>query len=62
MPEHCRDAHAVAETRSGNDIYDTVVLVIYTIKRRDHEKEIIRLISARQASRKERQAYARFTD
>ncbi|WHZ13927.1 MAG: hypothetical protein OJF52_000762 [Nitrospira sp.] len=34
----------------------------YAIERSDHEKETIRLISVRQASRKEREAYSRFTD
>jgi uncharacterized DUF497 family protein len=35
-----------------------VLLAIYTLRRTNHEKETIRIISARQASRKERKAYA----
>jgi uncharacterized DUF497 family protein len=47
--------------RLGLSVNRRVLLVVYTI-RREHEKETIRIISARQASRKERQAYARLTD
>lgn len=50
--------HEHRRQRLAQSISGRILLVIYTIKRRDHEKEIIRLISARQASRKERQAYA----
>jgi uncharacterized DUF497 family protein len=32
--------------------------VVYTIRRLKNEKETIRIISARQATRRERQAYA----
>ena len=35
-----------------------VLLVVYTLRRLAHGTETIRLISARQASRKERKAYA----
>jgi uncharacterized protein len=35
-----------------------VLIVVYTIRRTKHGKEAIRIISARQASRKERKAYA----
>ncbi|MCS6264216.1 MAG: BrnT family toxin [Nitrospira sp.] len=41
----------------GQSLSGRILFVVYTIRRRDHEKETIRLISARQASRKERQAY-----
>jgi len=54
--------HEGRRQRLAQSVTDRILLVIYTTRRRDHEKEIIRLISARQASRKERQAYARFTD
>jgi uncharacterized DUF497 family protein len=47
--------------RLGFSVNRRVLLVVYTI-RREHEKETIRIISARQASRKERQAYTRLTD
>ena len=35
-----------------------ILFVAYTIRRRDDEKEAIRIISARQASRREREAYS----
>jgi uncharacterized protein len=35
-----------------------VLIVVYTIRRTKHGKEAIRIIGARQASRKERKAYA----
>jgi len=35
-----------------------VLLLVYTVRRTPHEQETIRIISARQASRKERKAYA----
>ncbi|MBK9996287.1 MAG: BrnT family toxin [Nitrospira sp.] len=41
----------------GRSLSGRILFVVYTIRRRGHEKETIRLISARQASRKERQAY-----
>jgi uncharacterized DUF497 family protein len=47
--------------RLGLSLSKRVLLVVYTI-RREHEKETIRIISARQASRKERQAYTRLTN
>ena len=47
--------------RLGLSVNRRLLLVVYTI-RREHEKETIRIISARQASRKERQAYTRLTD
>jgi uncharacterized DUF497 family protein len=47
--------------RLGLSVNRRVLLVVYTI-RREHENETIRIISARQASRRERQAYTRLTD
>ena len=44
--------------RLGKSLADRVLLVIYTIRRTRDGKETIRIISARQASRKERKAYA----
>jgi uncharacterized DUF497 family protein len=38
------------------------LFVVYTKRRTEHEKEKIRIISARPASRRERQTYARFPD
>jgi len=35
-----------------------IMIVVYTIRRTRNDKEEIRIISARQASKKERQAYA----
>lgn len=48
--------------RIAKSVAGRVIFVVYTIRRMDHEKETIRIISARQASRKERKAYARFAD
>jgi uncharacterized DUF497 family protein len=39
-----------------------ILLVVYTIRRSKHEKETVRIISARWASRKERKAYSRLQD
>ncbi|MER3424995.1 MAG: hypothetical protein C4293_18965 [Nitrospiraceae bacterium] len=39
-----------------------MLFVVYTTRRTGDEEETIRIISARQASRKERQAYSRFAD
>ena len=50
-----REARRKRLGRSGNG---RVLLVVYTIRRSRHGKEAIRVISARQASRKERKAYA----
>ena len=44
--------------RLGKSVAGRVLLVIYTIRRTRDGKETIRIISARQASRKERKAYA----
>lgn len=38
------------------------VLIVYTLRRLTHGTETIRIISARQASRKEREAYAGHAD
>jgi uncharacterized DUF497 family protein len=35
-----------------------VLLIVYATRRTPHGKETVRIISARQASRKERKAYA----
>jgi hypothetical protein len=48
--------------RLGQSVMGKILLVVYTKRRSEHGKESIRIISSRQASRKERQAYARFTD
>ncbi len=39
-----------------------ILFVVYTVRGKDDEKETIRIISARQASRRERQAYAGLAD
>ena len=44
--------------RLGQSIQGRVLLVIYTVRRLGNATETIRIISARQASRKERKAYA----
>ena len=53
--------HSLSEPRSsriGFSFSGRVLFVVYTIRRLKNEKETIRIISARQATRKERQAYA----
>jgi uncharacterized protein len=55
-------AHSHREHRSkrlGVSTSGRILLVVYTIRRSADGKETIRVISARQASRKERQAYSR---
>lgn len=55
-------AHSQRELRVkriGLSITGRVVLVVYTLRRGRDGKETVRIIGARQASRKERQAYAR---
>ncbi|MBH0209231.1 MAG: BrnT family toxin [Nitrospira sp.] len=55
-PRHSASEHR--RRRIGRSLSGRILFVVYTIRRRSHEKETIRIISARQASRKERQAYA----
>ena len=53
--------HSLLERRStrvGFSFSGRILFVVYTIRRLKNEKETIRIISARQATRKERQAYA----
>jgi uncharacterized protein len=53
--------HSSAEPRSkrlGRSLSGRVILTVYTTRRSSDGKETIRIISARQASRKEREAYA----
>jgi uncharacterized protein len=50
-----------AEQRSvriGFSVSARILFVVYTVRRLKHGKETIRIISARQATRKERNAYA----
>lgn len=48
----------VRSKRLGIAVTGRILIVIYTPRRVKHGKEIIRIISARQATRKERKAYA----
>jgi uncharacterized DUF497 family protein len=53
--------HGQTERRSkrpGRSSQGRVLLVVYTLRRLANDTETIRIISARQASRKERKAYA----
>jgi len=53
--------HSRTEPRSkrlGKAVTGRILLVVYTIRRTQDGKETVRIISARQASRKERKAYA----
>jgi hypothetical protein len=45
--------------RIGKSAQQRIVLVVYTTRRTNDGQETIRIISARQASRKEREAYSR---
>ena len=45
--------------RVGKSSLSSVLIVIYTVRRLSNGKTAIRIISARQASRRERKAYAR---
>ncbi len=54
-PEHSREE--ARYKRLGRAITGRILLLVYTTRRTPHGKETIRIISARQASRKERQAY-----
>jgi uncharacterized DUF497 family protein len=54
-----RKKHGVGFDEAASVFADPrAVLVVYTIRRLKNAKESIRIISARQASRKERKAYA----
>ena len=55
-------SHEIRYKRLGNSIDRKVLLVVYTVRRSKNGKETIRIISARQASRKERKAYLRQQD
>lgn len=44
--------------RLGRSVTGRMLLIVYTVRRMPHGHETIRVISARQALRKERQAYA----
>ena len=54
-------AHSVSEARSkrlGTSLSGRILIVAYTVRRLPDGKETIRIISARRASRKERNAYS----
>lgn len=55
-PEHSREE--TRYKRLGRSIAGRILLIVYTVRRVPNGKETIRIISARQASRKERKAYA----
>ena len=53
--------HSLSERRStriGFSLSGRILFVVYMIRKLKNEKETIRIVSARQATRKERQAYA----
>jgi uncharacterized DUF497 family protein len=57
--------HSTHEPRRlhiGESVTGRILFVVYTIRRTRDEKETIRIISARQASRREREAYTRLAD
>lgn len=54
--------HSHFETRFkrlGRSCSGCILIVVYTVRRTSHGNQEIRIISARQASRKERSAYGR---
>ena len=61
-PQHSAHERRRRRRRIGRSLAGRILFVVYTIRRRDYENETIRIISARQASRKERQAYTRLAD
>lgn len=53
--------HKTFESRNirlGASVLERILVVVYTVRKRKDGKETIRIISARQASRKERKAYS----
>ena len=54
--------HEKRYIRVGVSDTQKILTVIYTVRRLSNGQEIIRIISARQASRKERETLARFKD
>lgn len=48
--------------RLGRSVSERLLLVVYTVRGVQYEKETFRIISARPASRRERQAYTRRAD
>ena len=58
-------AHSSPEQRFkrlGQSVSERLLLVVYTVRKVEYEKETFRIISARLASRRERQAYTRLAD
>jgi uncharacterized DUF497 family protein len=55
-PDHSREERR--SKRIGTSIERRILIVVYTIRRSKNGEETIRIISARQASRKERKAYS----
>ncbi len=51
-------AHETRLKRLGVSVTGRVIIVVFTVRRAPDGKEATRIISARQASRKERNAYA----
>jgi len=54
-PDH--SWRASRSKRLGKSTDGRILLLVYTVRRRPNDQETIRIISARQASRKERKAY-----
>jgi uncharacterized DUF497 family protein len=54
--------HEPCRLHIGESVTGRILFVVYTIRRTRDEKETIRIISARQASRREREAYAQLPD
>jgi hypothetical protein len=55
-PDHSQNEHR--SKRLGATVSGRIVILVYTLRRLKNGKETVRIISARQASSKERKAYA----
>jgi len=55
-PGHSREESR--HKRLGRSVAGRILLIVYTVRRMPDDQETIRIISGRQASRKERRAYA----
>jgi uncharacterized DUF497 family protein len=57
VPDRKHSAAEVRAIRIGMSIHSRVLMVVHTERSKDHDKEIIRIVSARRANRKERAFY-----
>jgi len=61
--DEVHSTHERRRRRTGQSLTGRILFVVYALRRTEDENETtIRIISARQASRREREAYARLPD